>query len=187
MDKLFGLFIPICLTLLISSCGDNELDNLEVIPTYELSLNSLLDESGSSLLVDSNGYYRLTLDSLSNTKQTVRRITGTILKNGKEPRQSKLIKWESSHNWITNNDSSYVIRRIINTLGRWVIVDTIQLNIPSGLTVPTINSSSYSGTNGQINTMIAPIYEMKGDTLTVTAEMWTRTQTYNQSLKVILE
>jgi predicted ribonuclease YlaK len=58
-------------------------------------------------------------------------------------------------------------------LGQWVNVDTIQLNFPSGLLVPTINPTSISGTNGKINTMIAPIYGMKGDTMIVTARLWT--------------
>jgi hypothetical protein len=35
--------------------------------------------------------------------------------------------------------------------------------------VPTINKASYSGTNGEINTIIAPISEMKGDTLVIKA------------------
>jgi hypothetical protein len=35
--------------------------------------------------------------------------------------------------------------------------------------VPTINKASYSGTNGEINTIIAPISEMKGDTMVIKA------------------
>ena len=35
--------------------------------------------------------------------------------------------------------------------------------------VPTINKASYSGTNGDINTVIAPISEMKGDTMVIKA------------------
>ena len=35
--------------------------------------------------------------------------------------------------------------------------------------VPTINKASYSGTGGEINTMIAPISEMKGDTMVIKA------------------
>ena len=37
--------------------------------------------------------------------------------------------------------------------------------------VPTINSASYSDNNNEINTVIAPIKEMKGDTLKVTAKI----------------
>ena len=35
--------------------------------------------------------------------------------------------------------------------------------------VPTTNSSSYSGTKGEVNTIIAPIREMIGDTLVLKA------------------
>jgi hypothetical protein len=35
--------------------------------------------------------------------------------------------------------------------------------------VPTINKASYSGTNGEVNTIIAPISEMKGDTMVIKA------------------
>jgi hypothetical protein len=35
--------------------------------------------------------------------------------------------------------------------------------------VPTINKVSYSGTNGEVNTIIAPISEMKGDTMVIKA------------------
>lgn len=174
---------------LLSMLVSCETETLEPIPTYELTIDSVLTEDGTqSLPIDSNGYYRLILDTLSDNKQTIRRITGNVLKDDMEPTPAELVEWESSHNWVTGDgDTSYVIRRIINALGQWVVVDTIQLNIPSGLIVPTVNSSSYSGTGGEINTMIAPIYEMKGDTMTVTARMWTRYETYYDTLKVILE
>lgn len=185
MKLLRGLLILI-LGITFVSCEDNF---IEPIPTYTLSIDSLLTEDGSqSLSIDSNGYYRLTLDSLSENKQTVRRITGIVLKDEMEPTPSELVEWESSHNWVTgDNNESYVVRSTINVLGEWVVIDTIQLNIPAGLIVPTVNSSSYSGTNGEINTMIAPIYDMKGDTMIVTARMWTEYKTYYDTLKVILE
>jgi len=44
--------------------------------------------------------------------------------------------------------------------------------------VPTTNTSSYSGRNGEINTMIAPIKNMIGDTLVLKA-------THYESKKII--
>ena len=172
--------------LSLVSCEDNM---IEPIHTYELSIDSLLTENGNqSLPIDSNGYYRLTLDSTSANKQTVRRITGIVSKDEMEPTPPEFVEWESSHNWVTgDNEEAYIVRSTINVLGQWVVIDTIQLNIPAGLIVPTVNSSSYSGTGGEINTMIAPIYEMKGDTMVVTARMWTKYETYYDTLKVILE
>ena len=172
--------------LSLVSCEDNM---IEPMHTYELSIDSLLTENGNqSLPIDSNGYYRLTLDSTSANKQTVRRITGIVSKDEMEPTPPEFVEWESSHNWVTgDNEEAYIVRSTINVLGQWVVIDTIQLNIPAGLIVPTVNSSSYSGTGGEINTMIAPIYEMKGDTMVVTARMWTEYETYYDTLKVILE
>jgi hypothetical protein len=50
-----------------------------------------------------------------------------------------------------------------------------------GEVVPTINESSYVGKDGEINTVIAPIYSMKNDTLRVksTINEWNITQTLN--------
>jgi hypothetical protein len=173
------------LSIMLVSC---EKEPIQPIPTYTLSIDSVLTENGRrSIEVDSNGYFLLDLNPTSNQKQTVRRITGIVLKNGSEPTPPEVIDWESSHVWYTNDTIGYVIRRTVNVLGQWVNVDTIQLNFPSGLLVPTINPTSISGTNGKINTMIAPIYGMKGDTMIVTARLWTPyNKTYTDTLKIIL-
>jgi len=51
----------------------------------------------------------------------------------------------------------------------------------NGEVVPTVNGSSYVGENGEVNTVIAPIYGMRNDTLQVVAEIneWYITQTLN--------
>lgn len=55
----------------------------------------------------------------------------------------------------------------------------------NGELVPTINGSSYVQDNGNINTVIAPIFSMKNDTLVVQAELneWNIIQT----IKIVLE
>ena len=55
----------------------------------------------------------------------------------------------------------------------------------NGEVVPTINSSSYVGDGGEINTMIAPIFSMRTDTLEVksTINEWDITQT----IKIVLD
>jgi hypothetical protein len=157
-------------------------------PTYTLSIDSVLTEDGKqSLEVDANGYYLLDLEPTSDYKQTIRRITGIVLKDSSEPYPPEVIDWESSHTWVTGTDNGYYVRRAINYLGQWVIVDTNYINIPSGLIVPTINSTSISGDGGEINTMIAPIYSMKGDTMVVVAKLWTPyNKTYSDTVKIIL-
>jgi hypothetical protein len=182
---LTGLLIGIGLIMLVS-CEDNIIEPIP--PTYQLTIDSLLTEDGKqSIERDSNGYYLLDLEPTSDTKQTVRRITGRVLKDSSEPTPPEVIDWESSHTWVTGTDNGYYVRRVINALGQWVIVDTNYINIPSGLIVPTINPTSISGDVGEINTMIAPIYSMRGDTMIVTAKLWTPyNKTYYDTLKVIL-
>jgi len=53
--------------------------------------------------------------------------------------------------------------------------------IYNGEVVPTVNGSSYVDKNGEVNTVIAPIYGMKNDTLQVVAKIneWYITQTLN--------
>ena len=182
---LTGLLIGIGLIMLVS-CEDNIIEPIP--PTYQLTIDSLLTEDGKqSIERDSNGYYLLDLEPTSDFKQTVRRITGRVLKDSSEPTPPEVIDWESSHTWVTGTDNGYYVRRVINALGQWVIVDTNYINIPSGLIVPTINPTSISGDVGEINTMIAPIYSMRGDTMIVTAKLWTPyNKTYYDTLKVIL-
>ena len=182
---LAGLLVGIGLIMLVS-CEDNIIEPIP--PTYQLTIDSLLTEDGKqSIERDSNGYYLLDLEPTSDTKQTVRRITGRVLKDSSEPTPPEVIDWESSHTWVTGTDNGYYVRRVINALGQWVIVDTNYINIPSGLIVPTINPTSISGDVGEINTMIAPIYSMRGDTMIVTAKLWTPyNKTYYDTLKVIL-
>lgn len=182
---LTGLLIGIGLIMLVG-CEDNIVEPTP--PTYQLTIDSLLTEDGKqSIERDVNGYYLLDLEPTSDFKQTVRRITGRVLKDSSEPTPPEVIDWESSHTWVTGTNNGYYVRRIINDLGQWVIVDTNYINIPSGLIVPTINPTSISGDGGEINTMIAPIYSMKGDTMIVTAKLWTpHNKTYYDTLKVIL-
>lgn len=165
-----------------------EPDIINPTPTYEFSIDSVLTETGmKSLDVDANGYYLLDLQTTSDYKQTIRRITGRVLKDSLEPTPPEVIEWESSHTWLTGNDTGYYIRRVINYLGQWVNVDTNYINVPSGLIVPTINPTSISGRDGEINTMIAPIYSMVGDTMIVTGKLWTPyDKVYYDTLKIIL-
>lgn len=186
ISLLTGLVIGIGL-IMLTGC---EKDNIELpIPTYTLSIDSVLTENGRrSIEIDSNGYFLLELNSVSNQKQTIRRVIGSVYKNESIPTPPEVIDWESSHQWYTGDSIGYVIRRTVNVLGQWVNVDTIQLNFPSGLLVPTINPTSISGSDGRFNTMIAPIYNMRGDTMIVTAKLWTPyNKIYSDTLKIILK
>jgi hypothetical protein len=157
------LFISISIGIVFAillGC-EKEMSN-QYYDTYQLSLDGRLDTN-----VD--GLYKLKLNSSSNSIQTIHRITGKLLQNGEEPNPPQLVEWESSHSW-TLNDTAYVfIRRFINYLGEWVNVDTVYVTGHGGGIVPTINKYSYSGTGGEINTVIAPIDNMVGDTMIIRA------------------
>jgi hypothetical protein len=76
-----------------------------------------------------------------------------------------------------------MIRRVINTNGQWVNVDTTYVTGFAGSIVPTINPSSYSGTGGEINTVIAPIDEMIGDTMVVKCKF----KNLEKTIRIILQ
>ena len=127
--------------VLLTSCSNEELDEVSVVPTLELD---------GRLPIDSNGYYHLKLNPTTN--QTIHRITGKVL-NTTEPTK---VSWWSNLTWELNGEA-----------------------------VPTVNGSSYVSDGGEINTVIAPIYRMRYDTLQVksTINEWYITQ----EIKIVLE
>lgn len=111
---------------------------------------------------DSKGYYHLQLNLYTN--QTTHRVTGTI-KNTSEPVK---VEWESNlYWWLWKGDEvAKVTKTYINEFtGQLMYVNLPPLTNWKDVLIPTCNSASYSGTNGEINTMIAPVNKMKGDTL----------------------
>ena len=55
----------------------------------------------------------------------------------------------------------------------WYIgYDTTYITWFDGFEVPIINSASYSNEEGEVNTMIAPVRSMIGDTATIYYGMW---------------
>lgn len=144
---------------ILSSCyNDFDENSLILDDSYELTIDARLPSYG-------DGYYELSLNN--NTVQTIHRLSGRLLKNGKEPYPPEKVYWESSHTWTLSDSLGYIIRRVIDYNGNWKNVDTLFIRGYKNSIVPTINCCSYSGTNGEINTVIAPIKEMKGDTLII--------------------
>ena len=167
------VFYSLMLLGTLTSCTDDPLSDLP--DNYTMELDGRLDTT-------IEGLYKLKLNSTQNSIQTIHRITGKLLNNGEEP-YPQLVEWESSHQW-TLNDTAYVfIRRTINVLGQWVDVDTTYVTGFAGTIVPTINEFSYSGTGGEINTVIAPIDEMVGDTLIVKAKF----EDLEETIRIVLE
>jgi hypothetical protein len=131
--------------------------NTTTKPTPTLELDGRLP-------IDKNGYYHLSL--VSTSTQTIHRITGNV-KNSTEPIK---VQWENNlFWWLRKGDTiANVTKLYINPLdGSRNYVNLPPITTWRDELVPTINTSSYAGTNGEINTVIAPIFKMKGDTMRV--------------------
>ena len=97
-----------------------------------------------------NGYYYL--DVVNGEKQTLGRLGGMIRIDGELPEHPVKATWENNLYWtLVYNETTGEYERLVT-------------HYPTN--VPTINTASYSN-NGQVYTMIAPIYEMKNDTMVV--------------------
>ena len=151
------------------------------VPEFYHDTPPILELDGR-LPMDDNGYYHLELNPTSN--QTIHRITGRVL-NTLEPTK---VSWESNlYWWLKEGDT---VARITKTYINYFTGQLTYVNLPplqnwKDVLVPTINPASYVDKNQEINTIIAPIYRMKNDTLVVEARVneWDITQT----IKIVLE
>lgn len=139
-------------------------------------------ELDAQLPIDMNGYYHLSLDPATN--QSIHRISGKVI-NITEPTK---VSWESNLFWwlMQGETVAEITKTYINAFtGELTYVNLPPLINWKDVLVPTINSSSYVSDNGEVNTVIAPIYRMKNDTLIVTAKIneWEVTK----SIKIVLE
>ena len=129
------------------------------------SISPIEFELDTRLSVDANGYHHLKIDT---TKwQTLHRISGHAYRDG-EPMNVLKFGWASSHHWIVGDNFGYVIAN--NGLTddmTYVGYDTTYVTWFGGSEVPIVNGSSYSREDGEVNTMVAPIRTMVGDTATI--------------------
>lgn len=170
--KFFFLFF------FILSCSNNItfIDNGDDI-TIEF-LEGLNEDPNFKLSKDVNGFYRLKLDR--NRNQTIQRITGRLIRNDGRPVETLSgglrQKVEFSSNlywWLLKGDT---VANITYTFINPLTGELVYTNLPPLINwrdelVPTINQSSYTDDNtGVFNTVIAPIRNMEGDTMKITAE-----------------
>ena len=171
MGKYFG---TLALILLFGSCTVDEYE-----PILEENISIELD---GRLPLDDNGYYHLKLNPASN--QTIHRISGKVYNND----QPIKVEWNSNlYWWLLKGD---VVANITKTYINYFTGEITYVNLPplinwKDMLVPTINTASYSDKDNEINTVIAPIYRMRYDTLVVVARVNERDIT--QSIKIVLE
>jgi len=143
-------------------------------------LSPIVFELDAGLNEDANGYYHITLDI---TKwQTLHRISGHVYRDG-NPVNIIKFAWAGSHHWIINDTLGYIIERGLTDDLVYVSYDTTYITWFSGFEVPIVNGSSYSREDGEVNTMIAPIRTMVGDTATIYYgyfDNWTHDETYGE-------
>ncbi|MBT4360105.1 MAG: hypothetical protein HOD11_03955 [Candidatus Marinimicrobia bacterium] len=114
--------------------------------------------------VDQDGYFHLEL--LRNTWQTTHRISGFVTIDG-EAAELVRVDWTSSHYWKLNDTLGHYIEYGYTDQLEYVALDTTFITGFDNFIVPTINCCSYSNADGEINTMLAPVRSMSGDTMTV--------------------
>jgi hypothetical protein len=163
------------LLIIISSCNQEEIitDNGEGI-TIEFT-DGLNDDPQYQLSKNFDGFYEMILDRSKN--QTIQRITGRILRNGIPIEDlwsgpgPKKVNWESNlYWWLLDGD---IVANITKTYINEFTGELVYVNLPPLVNwkdklVPTINESSYSDSEtGIVNTVIAPIREMVGDTMKI--------------------
>lgn len=159
MKKLIPLLI------LFSACTKED----EYIPQkeYTFTIDSVLTQNGvRSLPKDQNGLYHLKITTIGTPQS--HRVTGRVLVNGKEPLPPENISFESNlFWWLRRGDTTATITQAyINYFtGQYTIVNLPPMIANRDELVATANCCSYSGTKGEINTIVAPIREMIGDTL----------------------
>jgi len=149
-----GLISLIGLNLFVGCSSPFEPEEISPI-TFEL--NTQLEQ-------DKNGYYHLKIDT---TKwQTLHRVSGHVYRDGESVNVLKF-GWGSSHHWLIGDDYGYIVSSGYTYDLVYVNYDTTYITGFTGWEVPIVNGSSYSRMDGEVNTMIAPIRTMKGDTATI--------------------
>ena len=163
MKKLIPLLI------LFSSCTKDEV----IVPQkeYTFTIDSVLTQTGlRSLPKDQNGLYHLKITTVGSSQS--HRVVGKILVNDNEPFPPERVNFESNlYWWLRQGDTTATITQAyINYFtGQYTIINLPPMIANKDELVPTTNGSSYSGTKGEVNTVIAPIREMIGDTMVLKA------------------
>jgi len=153
IKRIVGLINPIVISLFVGCSSPTE------------PISPILFELDARLFEDDNGYYHLPLDE--NKWQTTHRISGHVYRDSM-PVNVVSFSWLSDFYWTIGDTFGYVIANngLTDDLV-YVAYDTTYITWFDGFEVPIVNGSSYSREDGEVNTMIAPVRTMKGDTSTI--------------------
>jgi len=176
----------IILSILIIGCEDNRYEYDDIDLVYNINLP-----------IDENGYYHM---ELGEAWQSLKRITANLKSehlNNRDWSQRDLVEtikvyWESSHYWVLNDTLGYIVKRGLTDDLEYVNYDTLYIWGFEGESVPTVNGSSYpvnvDDTTWEVNTIVAPVGSMAGDTMTVWTYYWNLNYLYKEySIRIIME
>ena len=155
--------------VIFASCTKDEI----VIPkdVIEMSIDTRLPK-------DVNGYSYFKL--YSTESQNIHTISGSIRINGKIPDEPRVkVEWENNLYWnlVKGDTIATITKTYLNYYtGQFTIVKLPPMISNVNALVPTINKVCYNSADGSINTVIAPKWEMRGDTMIVVVR-------YNQLTK----
>ena len=150
----------LALIITFASCTKDDIFN----PTenVEMSIDTRLPK-------DVNGYSYFVLTSKET--QNIHTISGSIRINGRIPDNPRVkVEWENNLYWnLKQGDTiATITKTYLNYYtGQFTVVKLPPLVSSISALVPTINKNCYNSADGSINTVIAPMWEMKGDTMTV--------------------
>ena len=162
--------------IVFASCTKDDI----VVPKDVIEMN--ID---TRLPKDVNGYSYFKL--YSSETQNIHTISGSIRINGKIPDEPRVkVEWENNLYWnLKEGDTiATITKTYLNYYtGQFTIVKLPPLVSSINALVPTINKVCYNSADGSINTVIAPKWEMRGDTMTVVV----RYNGLTKSEKIILK
>ena len=180
--------LSLCLFFILISC-EKIFDKQSLYEKIDLQLSV-------DLPIDDNGNYHL---ELIDTWQTTKRLTAHLKSEQykdadyweRDLIETIKVYWQSSHYWVLNDTLGYIIKRGLTDQMQYVNYDTIYVTGFEGMIVPTINSASYprkiNDSVYEINSVIAPIRTMIGDTIKVWIYYWDLNYDYNEySLDIIV-
>ena len=177
MKKKMSLLLTSILVLMSVGCeditGPEDIDARIFIPNARLP-------------IDDNGFYHLELNE--GSWQTLHRISGWMADQDSMALFGAYVGWNSSHYWILGDTLGYIVHQGLTDDLIYVSYDTTYITGFSDFLVPTINSSSYSNSDGEVNTMFGPVWTMRYDTVLVSVGYFDNSYNFiNQSIEIVLD
>ena len=160
---LFGLLI------VLSSCSKDIITPDVPKPKLSLSIDPLLP-------IDSNGYYHFVLFNRFPLGNNLHKFSGKMLIDNNPPPigEPVIVEYECSHYGMMPKGGVIITgkKSYINTFtGMWTTVILPSSVAMADYVFPIITSSCYvNRQTGDINGVVEPTYEMKGDTMIVAAK-----------------